>query len=234
MLEDLLASMGYAELTRFLAAHSGLPGPRANLSLMKEAAASLPDETLARLATENDEYLRCCGVRGLGERVNRSPTKARALLISQLTAETHHDSWRVREAAAMAGQRIGDADPPQLRELVRSWLSDPHDPLQLRAAIATICEPRLLVDKTTAALALDACDVAGAALMANDQDTRRSHPWRVLRQALGYCWSVAIVAEPENGLQRFAELEANPDKDLAWIVRQNRTKRRFRALRGSQ
>lgn len=231
MPEVSLEHMGYAQLTRFLAAHSGLPGPRANLSLMKQAAASLPDETLERLVTENDEYLRCCGVRGLGERIIRSPEEERASLISQLTAETHHDSWRVREAAAMAGQRIGDADPPQLRELVRKWLSDSGDPLQLRAAIATICEPRLLVDKSTAALALDACDMAGAALVANDQETRRSRPWRVLRQALGYCWSVAIAAEPENGLQRFAELEANPDKDLSWIVRQNRRKRRLRALR---
>jgi len=53
---------------------------------------------------------------------------------------------------------------------------------------------------------------------------------RVLRQALGYCWSVAVAANPGPGLPLFHSLEADPDPDIAWIVRQNRKKARLKSL----
>jgi hypothetical protein len=46
--------------------------------------------------------------------------------------------------------------------------------------------------------------------------------WRVLRQALGYCWSVAVTADPAAGLPRFHALERRTHPDVQWIVRENR------------
>jgi len=51
--------------------------------------------------------------------------------------------WRVREGVAMAVQRAGDEDSELAFALAESWAHDP-DPLVRRAAVAAICEPRLL------------------------------------------------------------------------------------------
>jgi hypothetical protein len=53
---------------------------------------------------------------------------------------------------------------------------------------------------------------------------------RTLRQALGYCWSVAVAAAPAAGLPRFQALEEYDDRDVAWIVRENRRKARLAKL----
>lgn len=55
---------------------------------------------------------------------------------------------------------------------------------------------------------------------------------RTLRQGLGYCWSVAIAADPTPGLAAYEILRcsAEHDADLAWIVRQNAAKKRLARL----
>jgi hypothetical protein len=59
---------------------------------------------------------------------------------------------------------------------------------------------------------------------------RRRDDVRTLRQALGYCWSVAVAADPEAGLPAFARLEEDDDPDARWIVRSNRAKARLARL----
>jgi hypothetical protein len=54
---------------------------------------------------------------------------------------------------------------------------------------------------------------------------------RVLRKALGCCWSVAVAALPEEGLPRFERLERSTDPDVLWIVRENLKKARLARLR---
>ena len=50
---------------------------------------------------------------------------------------------------------------------------------------------------------------------------------RVLRQTLGYCWSVVVAADPPRGLPAFRRLEAMGDSDMRWIARENRKKKRM-------
>jgi hypothetical protein len=47
---------------------------------------------------------------------------------------------------------------------------------------------------------------------------------------LGYCWSVAVAADPPNGLTRFIALESTDDADVRWIVRENAKKARLAKL----
>lgn len=115
-----------------------------------------------------------------------------------------------------------------MRALVADWTAS-SDPLVVRCGIATICEPRLLRDPATARAALTACERATATLLATPQQQRRRADVRTLRQALGYCWSVAIAAAPEAGLASFAALDT-ADADVAWVVRENRRKRRLATL----
>jgi len=53
---------------------------------------------------------------------------------------------------------------------------------------------------------------------------------RALRQALGYCWSVAVVGDPAAGVPRFAALRGSSDPDVAWVVRENEKKARLRRV----
>lgn len=49
----------------------------------------------------------------------------------------------------------------------------------------------------------------------------------VLRQALGYCWSVAVAAYPEPGRAAFSHWLASTDRDVRWILRENLKKNRL-------
>jgi len=78
------------------------------------------------------------------------------------------------------------------------------------------------------------CGTATTTLAARPREQRRSDGVRSLRQALGYCWSVAVAADPEAGIPRFLALADDPDPDVQWIVRENGRKARLvRALNGA-
>lgn len=99
-----------------------------------------------------------------------------------------------------------------------------------RAAAAGLCEPRLLQSPEAASAAVDVCDRATRALAALPLETRRDEDVRVLRKGLGYCWSVAVAADPAHGLPRFQALASCADPDVAWIVRENSRKARLARL----
>ena len=222
-----LQQESYDGVRDFLERHSGLPGPRSNLELLAVAGEGLPAAHAERLRHEASEYLRCCGVLRLALDVfNPPPEPSEPDAAAQLTHFAADASWRVREAVAMAGQRVGDDDPAELRRLVTAWVDHP-DPLVKRAGVAAICEPRLLRDPAMAAFAVESCKKATAGLLALDPAQRKLPASRTLRQALGYCWSVAIAADPTN-LPEFLALGGDPDAD--WIVRENRGKARLKKL----
>ncbi|HEY0187501.1 MAG TPA: HEAT repeat domain-containing protein [Cellulomonas sp.] len=233
----VLRALPWPEVRPYLTAGSGLPGPRANLELMAAAADVLPDDLLRGLADEPDDYLRCCGTLGAARlllEASNDPAapdagSPAAALEHLLHARAADPSWRVREATAMSLQRVGDSDPVRLRRLVDAWVADP-DPLVRRAAIAGVCEPRLLADPATARAALDACARATTSIEVLPAPDRRDPDVRTLRQALGYCWSVAVAGVPEEGMAPFLALGASADPDVGWIDRENRKKNRLRRL----
>ena len=208
----------------YLSEHSGLPGPRGNIELAQAVADEGDAACFDRLIATDDEYLVFCGVVGLGRLSAEGADVERRL--RQHAADTR---WRVREAVAMALQRLGDADLPRLLDLIRRWAADPN-PLVQRAAIAGICEPRLLKTQDAVDCATRACAATTRALAARPRSERRDPAVRALRQALGYCWSVAVAAGPATGFPAFRELYASSDSDVAWIVRENGKKTRLARL----
>jgi len=220
---DELSQLDRAAWPDYLDAHSGLPGPRGNIELAL-AVADLSDPALDdALIASGDEYRTFCGVVGLG---NRADDPA---VVSRLRDLAPDDRWRVREAVAMALQRLGDHDLPRLLDVVQDWVED-TDPLVQRAAAAAICEPRLIATPAAAAVALRVCERATELLALRPPENRRERDVRTLRQALGYCWSVAVAADPGPGLERFAALRRSEDQDVAWIVRENLKKKRLARL----
>ncbi|MGV1005175.1 MAG: HEAT repeat domain-containing protein [Candidatus Nanopelagicales bacterium] len=219
---DDLRALDQGAWPEFLDRHSGLPGPRGNLELAA-AIAELADDALGEeLVNSDDEYRRFCGTLILGR---RAPDPA---VVSRLRGLATDERWRVREAVAIALQGLGGADFPALARIVTDWAGD-ADPLIQRAAVAAICEPRLLSTPPAAAVAVEACQRATVSLSARPPTTPRDADARVLRKALGYCWSVAIAADPGPGLVAFASLDSDY-ADLAWIIRENRSKKRLARL----
>ena len=215
----------------FALADSGLPGPRGNLELIAVLAETADEATLRRWAALSPEeapgaqppvVLAVAGVAGLGRFV-----ADRQDVLSLLRGCARDPRWRVREGVAMAMQRAGATDPAALLVLLEPWVID-ADPLVQRAVVAALCEPALLVDKTVATDVVGVLDEITGSLLARTD--RRAEGVRVLRQALGYGWSVAIVAAPEAGKRAFEQWIVGADPDARWIVRENLAKARLARL----
>lgn len=229
--EAALRALPAGEWEEYMAAHSGLPGPRGNLELLDVVGDLATPEQLRRWAASPDEYLATCGAAGLGRLVVEGTTvegevshaaDADLTVVHQLAADAR---WRVREGVAMALQRIGDASPTLLREVVDAWASDV--PLVQRAAIAGISEPRLLKDPAVAAFAADVLDRVTASLVSLPDSRRRDDDVRTLRQALGYCWSVVAASGEEAGFSGLERWASSEDADARWIVKENLGKARL-------
>ena len=138
----------------YLAHHSGLPGPRADLALAADASDVASAEEASRWAASDDEYLALCG----------AMATARLGDDERLRQLANDDRWRVREGVVLGLQRhrSGDED--------------------------------------------------------------------ALRKALGYAWSVVVVAGPPEARARFEALLASDDPDVRWIVRANLEKARLERL----
>jgi hypothetical protein len=212
--------------TTYLREHSGLPGPRGNIELAEAVADEADLAYFDQLIATDEEYLVFCGVVGLGRIL---AGRADADLTRRLRGHAADPRWRVREGVAMALQRLGDADLPRLLDTVTGWASDPC-PLVQRAALAGICEPRLLAGTGAATVAVDLCAQVTQALATRPANERADPTVRTLRQALGYCWSVAVAADPARGLPRFLAMPDQDDRDVVWIMRENRRKKRLAGL----
>lgn len=90
--------------------------------------------------------------------------------------------WRSQEGVAMALQRAADDDPETAFTVAETWAGDDH-PLVRRAAVATVCEPRLLEDQAFARRALQLLDRVTTDLTTMSREERRSPAVRTLRQA---------------------------------------------------
>lgn len=223
-----LRALAREEWDATLLQESGLPGPRGNLELA-QAVADEGDLALferyitytAEKAPTNSpyEFLAFCGVVGLGRLV----AEGNRDLLSTLRRQASDSRWRTREAVAMALQRFGDTAMGQLLVEMHAWSAG--SPLEQRAAAAGLCEPRLLGRAEHAREVLQILDhITATVVWASN---RRSEDFQALRKGLGYCWSVAVVALPEEGKALMAKWLRHPDKDVQWIMRENLKKNRL-------
>ena len=207
----------------YLKKHSGLPGPRANLELVQAVGDEADSDRLWRLSASADEFLALCGTAGLGKVALMEPDTVMTWL-RELASDRR---WRVREGVAIALQRIGRESMPHLLAEMQVWAGEA--PYIQRAAAAGLCEPDLLRPSSNAVQVLAILDRITSSLAAAMD--RRREDFRVLRQALGYCWSVAAAAAPENAQPYFEKWLRSTDGDVAWVMRSNLSKARMAGLR---
>jgi hypothetical protein len=212
----------------FLLKESGLPGRRGNIELAQAVAEEGDAETFTRyLAYDSDqaptnspyEFLAFCGVVGLGRLASEGDLE----LLKTLRQHASDPRWRIREAVAMALQRLGRKDMDVLLQEMERWSTG--NPSEKRAAAAGLCEPDLLRNRDHAQTALEILDRITASI--EGMEDRRSDGFKALRKGLGYCWSVAVVAAPGQGKRMMEKWFSSNDRDIVWVMKQNLSKKRL-------
>ena len=206
----------------YLKKHSGLPGPRANLELLAAVVEEADADRLWRLSASADEYLATVGTAGLGRIALMEPETVMTWL-RELASDPR---WRVREGVAMALQRLGKESMPKLLAEMDVWAQD--DAFVQRAVVAGLCEPALLKNNEDAVAVLAILDHITRSLAAATD--RRKEGFRILRQALGYGWSVAAAAAPQNSKPYLEKWLTSTDGDVAWVMQSNLGKARMAGL----
>ncbi|HOG45360.1 MAG TPA: HEAT repeat domain-containing protein [Anaerolineae bacterium] len=228
-IEECRATLrGLADWEPYLLQESGLPGPRGNLELMQAVADEGAAAQFHRWAALTPEeapgdspqgFLACCGAVGLG----RLAAEGDATVLPTLRRLANDPRWRLREAVAMALQRLGDADMEALLAEMEHWSAGTL--LERRAAAAALCEPRLLGKPAHVERVLGILHRITAAIPTFTG--RKSPEFCALAKGLSYCWSVAVCALPEVGKGRFEVWLACTDPDVRRIMRENLKKNRL-------
>jgi len=212
----------------FLLRESKLPGPRANLELVGVVADEGTESQFKHFLTfdaerfpanTQGEFLALCGVVGLG----RLLTEGDFSVLEILRKCASDLRWRVREGVAIALQRLGETHMSQLLIEMERWSKGTF--LEMRAAAASLCEPRLLKQQECSKRTLLLLDRITASIScAGDRNTDE---FKALRKAMAYCWSVAAAANPVVGIPLMERWFSTADEDIRWIMRQNLKKKRL-------
>jgi hypothetical protein len=208
----------------FLRKESGLPGPRGNLELAHAVAEEGNKKQFEQLvsfqAQENtpEVFLVFCGILGLGK---LAPNETE--LFNRLGEYASDPRWRIREAVATGLQLAGDQDMDLLLNEMQEWSKGNWH--EKRAAAAALAEPRLLKQPRYAKQVLQILDQITAS-MERAKD-RKDESFKTLRQGMGYCWSVAVVALPETGKPMMEKWLNSQDKDILWMMKENLKKNRL-------
>ena len=201
----------------FLRKESGLPGPRGNLELAyavaEEGRKQQFEQLLSFRAEENtpEVFLVFCGLVGLGKLAANEPE-----LFVRLCEYASDPRWRIREAVATGLQLTGDQDMPLLLKEMKKWSKGTW--YEKRAGAAALAEPRLLKRPRQVKQVLEILDKITNSI--ERAEMAKDESFKVLRQAMGYCWSVTVAALPESGKPLMEKWSHSDDKDIQWIMRE--------------
>ncbi|MCL2208076.1 MAG: hypothetical protein FWB90_08310 [Fibromonadales bacterium] len=211
-----------AEILQVLEKESKLPGPAANLSLLrqflKEATAEQIDLCLSVLdkkpdPNSPDTFVAMCGV---AASANPDVFKKAA----------NSDNWRIRESAVIGFQNLGLKDLDKLYSTFDSW--ENANLLEKRCIAATLCEPALIKTEEMAEKILKVLNEYMEIIEL--EKNVKSEECRVFKKAMGYCISVAVAASPEKGKEFFEEWMRSPSSEIRWVLSENLKHDRLRKM----
>ena len=232
------------ELKKLLEDNSNLPGPRANLELAYSFTRSVASmrleewqfDALVAMAKTPDqkapvntpgEFVPVCALMALGALCGEGlPRPRKRAAFATLRAMAEDPRWRVREGVAMGLQLYGERDLAGLRATAEAWMTEGSFLVQ-RAVIAALAHPPILSDAEFVRFCLAVSRTILWGLSKANGMARRTEPFRVLRQALGYAVSVFVAALPAEGFDLLRKAASLEDRDVAWVVKENLAKKRL-------
>lgn len=221
-------------LKEYLQLRSGLPGPRANLELAARfargyAGAEISDTAwilLTEWAEDSGEYLPFCAVQACAVHYPFADSLRRGRIKLMLKRAMNDDRWRVREAAAIGMQYIGEYHFPLLQELLDSWRPE-ATMLEQRAFLAGLAHPPLLKSGDQAQYSLNLAAEITDGILKGRSAGCDPEQFRVLSKGLEYSLSLFVAAEPETGFALLGRLAASGDERMIRIVKSNLSKARL-------
>lgn len=246
--EDLAAALDEAvakkktdRLFKLLGLASGLPGPRANMTLANAFAADVaahgkkgdalafamatlhPD--VAPGATEH-EFLPVCGVLAVGARAAKDePLRKRALALLHDAAEDPR--FRVRDAVPIALAKIGAEMGDDLAEQLRSWM----DGYFQAAAVLRALEDRELLSATKRHQVVVERLHDAFALACNAPRSAARYPgFKAMMEALGSAPAGVSMKFPQQVLELLATWAEIQIPEMREVVRQNLRDKRMQRL----
>lgn len=212
----------------FLLKESCLPGKRGNLELLHAVIEEGNEKIFLHLLEygknkdttgTREEFTFICGVAGLGQLL----VKQKYEYFRKLKKLANHPQWRVREAVVIALQYFGKHNSNRLLDEMETWIKGSC--MEKRAAAAALCEPVLLNNEKFNLKVLEFLKIITESI--KDIKDRKSSEFITLRKGLGYCWSVAAAAQPEEGKKYMEMWFETKDKDINWIMKENLKKNRL-------
>jgi len=213
-----------------LMSNSKLPGRRANLELMwqfsKKATKNEIESCLSYKGCDLDntpeEFVVMCGVLGFCVRNKNNPQFA----LKGIEEFANSSSWRVREASAMGIQELLTLSAEDVLQILDEWSS--RNERYKRCIIAGLCEPKNLKSKDVLE---NAFYYLGKFTEGFDSiATKLTEDQKILRKALGYAWSVAMVEDLDQGKSLFERFVESENKNIRWIVKNNLKKNRLQKI----
>ncbi len=238
--DDLQKAGNFKQLEHRLLGESNLPGPRANLGAASAFADAFAFSEVTREAWElivewsqvldaptDDprEFLPFCALQAMGAYYRYAESSQQEVILQCCQAAMNDSRWRMREAAAIALQRIGEQDFGVLQSLFDSML-DTAGALEKRAFIATLAHPPLLKEPAHALYALKLSEQILDEIAAG-QTRYNTEEFRVLSKGLEYALSVFVEHAPEAGFELLAKFAVTEDKRMLKIVKSNLGKARL-------
>ena len=240
----------WGELTDYLRKESRLPGPQANLGLSESFAKHFATSDLTDTAWEllvnwsnpwasevdtNDPlvFLTFCAIRASGAYYGYAKKEMREEIQSHLKSAMNDSRWRVREAAAMGLQSIGEFEFALLSQLLETWKYGANL-LEQRAFLAALAHPPILKNKANARYSLNLAAEIMEELLSSPQQKENPEHLRVLSKALEYALSVFVASEPEEGFNMLRHFAMSRDSRMTRIVKSNLGKARLSKKYASQ
>ena len=213
-----------SKLEEFIAEHSNLPGPRANLELAFAFADIFEDFEVLLKWTGIDadqagidnpkSFLPFCAAVCLGNLYAKNKNKEVLQLLKKLSNDPR---WRIREAAVFGFQRIGENDLKDLQKIFLEWIKTSNN-LEKRAILVSLAHPKLLEKKNS----IFCFDILDGILKELNLDA----DFPILKKGLDFVLSVYVAANPEYGFN-FIKAWAGKDRRIDSIIKSNLKKNRL-------
>lgn len=239
---DLQEAGKFRQLEQRLLGESNLPGPRANLGAASAFADAFGSDWVTGEAwellvewsgkPESDaptddprEFLPFCALQAMGTYYRYAEPSRQQLILERCQAAMNDSRWRMREAAAIALQRIGEQDFGVLRSLFEA-MKGTSNALEKRAFVAALAHPPMLKDSNHVLYALELSEEILDEIAAG-RTSYGAEDFRVLSKGLEYALSVFVERAPEAGFRLLAKFAVTDDKRMQKIVKTNLGKARL-------
>jgi len=242
-LEVYVDSGRFDSLEYYLLTNSNLPGPRANLELAHVFSDLIEEkgpypyliekiikwterDVLSASTGDPGEFLVFCSTVALGGLLLKSDEDFTKLILRHLRSAMNDSRWRVREAAAMAFQRIAERDS----HFVLGFFGDlfpKANLLEKRAIIAALAHPPILDERDNCLFALQISERLLEEISNLTEVEKKSEGFKVLVKGMEYAISVFVAHLPDEGFEILARFASSDSRVITRIIKSNLSKTRL-------